>query len=45
MKATVRFFFTSVNFTDYILPERIELEIARVIDTPQATHIRYRIRR
>ena len=27
------------------LPERIELEIARVIDTPQATHIRYRIRR
>jgi dihydrofolate reductase len=28
-----------------ILPERIELEIARVIDTPQATHIRYRIRR
>jgi dihydrofolate reductase len=28
-----------------ILPERIELEIVRVIDTPQATHIRYRIRR
>lgn len=28
-----------------ILPERIELGIARVIDTPQATHIRYRIRR
>jgi dihydrofolate reductase len=28
-----------------ILPERIELEIARVTDTPQATHIRYRIRR
>jgi hypothetical protein len=28
-----------------ILPERIELEIDRVIDTPQATHIRYRIRR
>jgi hypothetical protein len=28
-----------------ILPERIELEIARVIDTPQATHVRYRIRR
>ena len=28
-----------------ILPDRIELEIARVIDTPQATHIRYRIRR
>jgi len=28
-----------------ILPARIELEIVRVIDTPQATHIRYRIRR
>lgn len=28
-----------------ILPSRIELEIVRVIDTPQATHIRYRIRR
>lgn len=28
-----------------ILPERIELEIALVIDTPQATHIRYRVRR
>ena len=28
-----------------ILPSRIELEIARVIDTPQATHIRYRVRR
>lgn len=28
-----------------VLPERIELEIARVIDTPQATHIRYRVRR
>lgn len=27
------------------LPARIELEILRVIDTPQATHIRYRIRR
>jgi dihydrofolate reductase len=25
------------------LPERIELEITRVIDTPEATHIRYRI--
>lgn len=25
--------------------ERIELEIVRVIDTPQATHIRYRVRR
>jgi dihydrofolate reductase len=27
-----------------VLPSRIELEIARVIDTPQATHIRYRVR-
>jgi dihydrofolate reductase len=27
------------------LPARIELEIIRVIDTPDATHIRYRIRR
>jgi len=26
------------------LPSRIELEIVRVIDTPQATHIRYRVR-
>jgi dihydrofolate reductase len=26
-----------------ILPERIELEIVRVIDTPDATHIRYRV--
>jgi dihydrofolate reductase len=25
------------------LPERVELEIVRVIDTPAATHIRYRI--
>jgi hypothetical protein len=24
---------------------RIELEIVRVIDTPEATHIRYRVRR
>ncbi len=28
-----------------ILPSRIELEIIRVIDTPDATHIRYRVRR
>jgi hypothetical protein len=28
-----------------ILPSRIELEIVRVIDTPEATHIRYRVRR
>ncbi len=26
-----------------LLPERIELEIVRVIDTPEATHVRYRI--
>src|SRR5262245_57167989 len=28
-----------------VLPSRVELEIARVINTPEATHIRYRIRR
>jgi dihydrofolate reductase len=28
-----------------VLSHRIELEIARVIDTPKATHIRYRVRR
>ena len=27
-----------------VLPSRIELEIVQVIDTPEATHIRYRIR-
>jgi len=27
------------------LPSRVELAIVRVIDTPEATHIRYRIRR
>lgn len=27
-----------------VLPERVELEIVRVVDTPEATHIRYRIR-
>ena len=26
------------------LPSRVELEIMRVIDTPEATHIRYRVR-
>jgi dihydrofolate reductase len=26
-----------------VLPERIELDIVRVIDTPAATHIRYRV--
>lgn len=28
-----------------VLPNRIELEIVQVIDTPEATHIRYRVRR
>ncbi len=28
-----------------VLPSRIELEVVRVIDSPEATHIRYRIRR
>ncbi|MCW2910732.1 MAG: riboflavin biosynthesis protein RibD [Actinomycetia bacterium] len=28
-----------------VLPSRLELEIVRVIDTPEATHIRYRVRR
>lgn len=27
-----------------VLPSRIELEIVRVIDAPEATHIRYRVR-
>lgn len=27
-----------------VLPSRVELEIVRVLDTPEATHIRYRIR-
>lgn len=27
-----------------VLPSRTELEIIRVIDTPEATHIRYRVR-
>ena len=26
-----------------VLPVRIELEVVRVIDTPQATHIRYAV--
>jgi dihydrofolate reductase len=26
-----------------LLPERVELEILRVVDTPQATHLRYRV--
>jgi dihydrofolate reductase len=28
-----------------VLPSEVELEVARVIDTPEATHIRYRVRR
>jgi hypothetical protein len=28
-----------------VLGSEIELEIVEVIDTPQATHIRYRVRR
>jgi dihydrofolate reductase len=28
-----------------VLPAAVELEVVRVIDTPEATHIRYRIRR
>lgn len=28
-----------------VLPSQIELEIVQVIDTPEATHIRYRVRR
>jgi dihydrofolate reductase len=28
-----------------LLPARVELDIVRVIDTPEATHIRYRVRR
>jgi len=28
-----------------VLPSLVELEIVRVIDTPEATHLRYRIRR
>jgi dihydrofolate reductase len=28
-----------------VLPSRLELEIVRVVDTPEATHIRYRVRR
>jgi hypothetical protein len=28
-----------------VLPARAELDIVRVIDTPEATHIRYRVRR
>jgi dihydrofolate reductase len=27
-----------------VLPARTELQIIRVVDTPEATHIRYRVR-
>jgi dihydrofolate reductase len=27
-----------------LLPERVELEMVRVIGTPEATHLRYRVR-
>ena len=27
------------------LPSRLELDVVRVIDTPEATHIRYRVQR
>ena len=30
---------------DDVLPARVELEVVRVIDTPDATHIRYRVLR
>jgi dihydrofolate reductase len=28
-----------------VLPRRIELDIVKVVDTPEATHLRYRVRR
>jgi dihydrofolate reductase len=28
-----------------VLPNRVELDILKVVDTPEATHIRYRVRR
>ena len=28
-----------------VLPSQIELEVVAVIDAPEATHIRYRVRR
>jgi len=27
-----------------VLPARVEFDILRVIDTPEATHVRYRVR-
>jgi hypothetical protein len=28
-----------------VLPSHVELDIVHVVDTPEATHIRYRVRR
>jgi dihydrofolate reductase len=28
-----------------VLPNRVELDIVKVVDTPEATHLRYRVRR
>ena len=28
-----------------VLPSEVEVEVVRVIDTPEATHLRYRVRR
>ena len=28
-----------------VLPARVELDVVRVLDSPEATHIRYRVRR
>ena len=28
-----------------VVPSQVELEIVRVIDTPEATHLRYRVQR
>ena len=28
-----------------VLPPRVELDVVRVLDSPEATHIRYRVRR
>jgi hypothetical protein len=36
--------YTAQRALDF-LPSQIELEIVRVIDTPEATHIRSRVRR
>jgi hypothetical protein len=28
-----------------VLPQEVELEVVKVIDTPEATHLRYLVRR